>query len=131
MLCSIFDTASLLFVDYSFGRRRPRALLRGLEPLAQARNLSLRFDEATAVVDDLVDAEARRDARGALRERERGRRLVVGVLGRRSGRDDHSSRAASKRVLQQPRQQRISIRNVASAPMGFRRQIRERRDTIS
>jgi hypothetical protein len=37
-----------------------------LESLAQARNLSLRFDEATAIVDDLVDAEARRDARGAL-----------------------------------------------------------------
>ncbi len=31
-------------------------MLRGLESLAQARNLSLRFDEATAIVDDLVDA---------------------------------------------------------------------------
>jgi hypothetical protein len=31
-------------------------LLRGLESLAQARDLSLRFDEATAIVDDLVDA---------------------------------------------------------------------------
>ena len=38
------------------GRRRPRTLLRGLESLAQARDLSLRFDEATAIVDDLVDA---------------------------------------------------------------------------
>ena len=38
------------------GRRRPRALLRGLEPLAQTRDLAFGLDEAAAVVDDLVDA---------------------------------------------------------------------------
>ena len=79
----------------------------------------------------VVDAEPRCDARGALRERERGRRLVVCVLCRRSRRDDHGARAAPERVLQQPRQHRISIRNVAAAPVGLRRQVRERRDTIT
>ena len=84
---------------HEFRRRRPRTL-RILESLSKSRDLAARLQEAAAVVDDLVDAQPRRDARGALRERERRRRFIIGVLGRRRGGDHDGARAAPERVLQ-------------------------------
>ena len=61
---------SFIFISSIFWPQLARAgvdFRSGTAPLrAQARDLALRLDEAAAVVDDLVDAEPRRDARGAL-----------------------------------------------------------------
>mmetsp|Transcript_16436 Transcript_16436/g.57432 ORF Transcript_16436/g.57432 Transcript_16436/m.57432 type:complete len:449 (+) Transcript_16436:1792-3138(+) len=100
-------------------RQRPHAAARAsglaLQQLAQPSHLPPRAREQHRVVDDLVSAHVDHDLPRAIRERHRRGGLLGRRRGRRHGGNDDRPRVAAERVLQQPRQRRVSIRDVRAS----------------